>query len=254
MINANYSTLPVGQPHPNAALKKLPVSVRDRMATVPMPVEYEAACKALAACESIDEGKYWSDKADALAAWAKIYKSDEAAVAARRLKLQAFRRMGQIAEELRPPAEKWTKERHAAYERDRRAGKVPPKSRNKGAHSLLIEHGFSKNVAPTILAAARAPEAEFEKLVEKGAGVIRAGLAGRGLGRCNRQLKSDAWTWLLDTRFSGPKLRDVRTAIRGRDPKDVAFLIAPGEVQQARELALELIEWLDAFEQALPKE
>src|ERR1700722_7297053 len=70
--------------------------------TVPMPVEYVEACKALAACVTIDEAKRWADKAEALAAWAKIYRSDEASVQAARLKLHAYRRMGKLAEEIRP--------------------------------------------------------------------------------------------------------------------------------------------------------
>lgn len=67
-----------------------------------VPVEYETAINALVACRSIDEAKYWSDKSDALAAWAKIYHSDKAAREAKALKLWAFRRMGQLAAELRP--------------------------------------------------------------------------------------------------------------------------------------------------------
>src|SRR5690348_3214266 len=65
-----------------------------------VPVEYETACKALEACCSIEEGKYWSDKADALAAWARIYHDDTVQRQAKILKLRAYRRMGEIAREL----------------------------------------------------------------------------------------------------------------------------------------------------------
>lgn len=51
-----------------------------------LPVEYEQAVAALSACCSIDEAKTWSDKADALAAWAKIYRSRDADRQARRLR------------------------------------------------------------------------------------------------------------------------------------------------------------------------
>ncbi len=67
-----------------------------------VPVEYETAVKALAECCTLDESKYWSQKADALAAWAKIYRQDDALRKAKMLKLHAFRRMGQLSEELRP--------------------------------------------------------------------------------------------------------------------------------------------------------
>lgn len=71
-----------------------------------LPVQYESACRALAECRTIDEAKYFDSKADALAAWAKIYNNDRAAVEAKRLKLHAYRRMGEIARELQPPYRK----------------------------------------------------------------------------------------------------------------------------------------------------
>src|SRR5208282_4621524 len=67
-----------------------------------VPVEYETAITALTECAHLDEAKYWDNKADALAAWAKIYHSDECARKAKMLKMHAYRRMGQLAGELRP--------------------------------------------------------------------------------------------------------------------------------------------------------
>src|ERR1700690_2101621 len=67
-----------------------------------MPVEYETALQALQECITLEDTKYWSDKADALAVWAKIFHSDDAARKAKQLKLKAFRRMGELARELRP--------------------------------------------------------------------------------------------------------------------------------------------------------
>src|SRR5690606_26149716 len=100
------------------------------VATVPMtPVEYVDACKALQACHEIDEAKYWSDKSDALAAWAKIYRDDETGKLARKLKAHAYRRMGEIAEQVQP-----TKG-------------VTHKGSPPGANSLLIEKGLSRGKA-----------------------------------------------------------------------------------------------------------
>lgn len=65
-----------------------------------MPVQYEHACKAIAICTKINEAFQWSTKADALAAWAKVYHDDKIDREARLLKLHAFRRMGQLAREL----------------------------------------------------------------------------------------------------------------------------------------------------------
>ena len=67
-----------------------------------VPVEYETACKALEACCTLEEGKYWSDKADALAAWAKIFHDSKIERQAKILKLRAHARMGELAKELCP--------------------------------------------------------------------------------------------------------------------------------------------------------
>lgn len=66
-----------------------------------VPVEFEEAVKALAACREIDEAKYWSDKASALAAWAKIYHSTKVSREARLLKLHAYRRMAELAADIK---------------------------------------------------------------------------------------------------------------------------------------------------------
>lgn len=283
-VSSNYSTLPVGQPHPNAALKKLPATVRDRVATVPMPVEYEAACKALAACESIDEGKYWSDKADALAAWAKIYKSDEAAVAARRLKLMAFRRMGELASAME--AERVESERaRLEAERALRIGEIdaqiaasdgPERRRlqtkrsglargkisgaGKGAFrprtiGVLTDIGVPKQKAIMAAQVAKLPLPTFQKAVDEARGLSATAFQARHTSAAANR-SSDCWAWLLRNinGVSGPKLTLVRSCFRSRSPREVAAGIATSEVQSARELAIELIEWLDAFEQALPKD
>lgn len=73
-----------------------------------VPVVYEEACRAVVACTTINEAKYWSDKADALSAWAKIYNEDKVTIEAKRLKLHAYRRMAELADEIMPS---WRAER-----------------------------------------------------------------------------------------------------------------------------------------------
>src|ERR1700689_1121318 len=65
-----------------------------------VPLEYEEAVKALASCLTFDEAKYWSDKASALAAWAKIYHSHEIDRKAKMLRLHAYRRMAELAQDI----------------------------------------------------------------------------------------------------------------------------------------------------------
>lgn len=109
-----------------------------------VPVQYETALRALSECISLDEAKVWSDKADALAAWAKIYRSNDAERKARALKLHAYRRMAQLAKELRP---------------------TKPGPFGDGPAKLLQrEHGFTKTQAACVLAVGNAPKSSFERM------------------------------------------------------------------------------------------
>ena len=119
-----------------------------RAAKPMVPICYETACKALAECLSLDEAKLWDGKAEALAAWAKIYHDDDAARKARALKLHAYRRMGQLSKEL-------TKDRP----RFDANGPVP------GARALLINEGLKVNDADACIRLAKAPTRLFEKAV-----------------------------------------------------------------------------------------
>jgi hypothetical protein len=115
-----------------------------------LPIEYSTAIKALAACMTLNEAKYWDDKADALAAWSKIYRSNDAEQKALCLKLHAYRRMGEIAEELRPSRV------------GRPAGDSPGTS-----SALLASHGLSKPAVRAARKLAALPKQAFEKILEK---------------------------------------------------------------------------------------
>ena len=137
----------------------LPAVITDRPAMpevirAAIPVEYETALKALAACLSLEETRAWRNTADLLATYARIYRSREAEVAAKRLRLHAYRRMGQLAAELRPSG-------RANVEKGRRgvAGKLP------GAASLLMEHGLTIAEARSANFIGRLPDEQFKRIL-----------------------------------------------------------------------------------------
>ncbi len=176
-------------------VSKLPAVTQDvvaqRMHTVQVPVIYEEACKALAACTTVDEGKYWSDKATALAAWAKIHGSRKAEAEAARLKLHAFRRMGALALELRPPdgvetpQERKQREIEAKkrYIARKRGLDMPLRSRSRpGAQSLLIDSGLSPREAGAALRISRVEDKLFTDEVERQKPRSPTGLWGRDFG------------------------------------------------------------------------
>ena len=191
-----------------------------------VPVEYETAINALIACETLDEAKYWSNKADALAAWAKIYHNDEVALHAKRVKLRAFRRMGEIAAELRPQ---------------------PPNLGGRhgfrpGPKSKLLEVGLNQTEARAARRIALITSDEFEKIVAlprpPSPGAIQKEKKG-----C-----SETYKWFSFT------LGHVRSHLRKNDPRESARDVHTDEIDRMRELAIEISEWLDEFERHLPKE
>lgn len=201
-----------------------------------VPVVYEQAISALVACTQIDEAKTWSDKADALAAWARIYRNDEVGRNAARLKLHAYRRMGELARELRP-------ERRVAGRVDngKLTGQAP------GAVALLKDQGLNRNQATAASALAQLPREDFSRLTD------RPRPPGIYAVHRLRASGSDAWK-----RFNGVDTSSApahfRSWSKANDARAIAAGLAPDERKRAREIARDCIEWLDAFDQALPKD
>ena len=111
-----------------------------------LPGEYEQALACLENCVHLDEAKYWDNKSDVLAAWAKIYHSDDVMRKAKVLKLHAYRRMSQIAEEIRP------------FKGGSEGGGRAP-----GPQSFLRDSGFKKHVAEEIRAVGRVEKDAFDR-------------------------------------------------------------------------------------------
>jgi hypothetical protein len=180
-----------------------------------VPVEYETAVNALQACITLDETKYWSDKADALAAWAKIYR--------KMLKMHAFRRMGQIAGELRP-----------------RTGPTGKNGAVPGAVSLLKSTGLSKTGANAARSLAMMSASKFQKLM--------------------RNPKSPI-TILHEETHRHPQWHQfakyamvLRSFTRSNSIVDMAALIkklGERETKAAKQLCTELGEWFDELDQRL---
>lgn len=61
-----------------------------------LPASYEAAKQALATCTKLDECKDWSDKAQALASYARQADDDDLEKYAVKIKAHAIRRCGEL--------------------------------------------------------------------------------------------------------------------------------------------------------------
>lgn len=205
-----------------------------------VPIEYETALKALAECSSIDEARYWESKADALAAWAKIYHDDEVRRQAASLKAHAYRRMGLLAEELRPTSVRSS----SVGAGSGKLGRMP------GAASMLMAHGLAQGKASRALAIARAPQEQFDKAVKSGHGIHRIANQFRGLGT-RKGVASEAHRWLT-VEGVGPKLLQVRAQLRQKSAKAIGSGVLESEAKALRLLVVEIQEWLDELEQYMP--
>jgi hypothetical protein len=190
-----------------------------------VPVEYESAVTALQACITIDETKYWSDKADALAAWAKIYRNDDIGRKARQLKLHAFRRMGALAGELSP-----TK------------NNVDGKGGRSGPVAYLKKQGMSQTNARAARQLSLTEQSRFDSLV----------------ARPRPPSPTTALSFIADVTESWQAIRhplaQMRSIVKAeRSAREVARALSKDEAAKAREVTREIIEWLDEFEQHLPK-
>ena len=112
-------------------------------------VQYDKARHALALCERIDEAKDWSDKAAALAAYARQADDPVLEATARRIRARAFRRMGEISREL-----------------EKTQGKLRSTTGTKSKEATLRVAGISKTQAHRAEKVAAIPPEEFERRVE----------------------------------------------------------------------------------------
>ncbi len=189
-----------------------------------VPLEYEAAVRSLSQCTTLDESKYWRDKADALAAWAKIHHSNEILRKAKALKLHAFRRMGELSAELNP---------RKPVKNGR--GSIP----GSGPRSLLKRHGLSEAEADAARMLAQMPEKRFEKLLKRP-------IAPTTL-RYLRQADEAGWHEIARTAMS------LRSVFRRHTPAQAVLMLSVEQRMHAREMMIELTEWLDEFNERLDR-
>lgn len=189
-----------------------------------LPAEYEEACKALSACVNIDEAKYWSEKADVLAAWAKIYHSDDVLRKAKILKLHAYRRMSQLADEIRPF----------------RGGQSVTGGRAPGPNSFLHEQGFSKYKTQEIRAVGRAPQPIFDRAIK-----AKNPPAPSTFKRMAGDGDDEGRSFLLT-------VYTFRDFCKKNSPEDLIPLVVNKD--HLRAAAILIMEWTDRLEQLCGKE
>ena len=188
-----------------------------------VPIQYEEALKSLQACIDLDDAKIWSDKADALAAWAKIYRNDDAGRKAAALKLHAYRKMGQLAAELRP-----------RKSLGRGLGTTP------GAMSLLREKGLTQSQALCARAAASLPQKRFDDLAERERPPAITAM------RLEVAPGSSAYLALIGRGANG--VAPFASFCRTHPAAAMARALSKDEARKIKEYIPEICEWLDVLD------
>jgi hypothetical protein len=117
----------------------------------PLPANYVQAKNAVAECARIDECKDWTDKAVALAAYARQMKDTKLLDDARRIQDRAIRRGGELLQQVK-----------AAKPGPKVKGTTVPTTRSAAANGA----GLSPAQAKQMVRVANVPKGQFEALVE----------------------------------------------------------------------------------------
>jgi hypothetical protein len=134
-----------------------------------LPAKYEAARMALAECDRIDECKAWSDKAAALASYAKQAKDKGLVHVALRIHARATRRCGELLKQI--------EKAHGKRPNKIRAGADPNSETRKDAAK---EAGLSPRQAKDAIRVANVDPESFEAQVESENPPTVTALAGQG--------------------------------------------------------------------------
>jgi len=136
-----------------------------------LPINYEAAKKALAICERIDECLEWADRAAALASYAKQSQDETLLNTSMRIRARATRRCGELLQQIEPMSPSTS---------GRLNGKAGPVAAPPSRTSAARDAGMSDRQKKTALRVATVPEAEFDRMVDADHPATVTELAGRG--------------------------------------------------------------------------
>ncbi len=189
-----------------------------------VPVQYREAVEALRACQNLSEAATWDKKADALAAWARIYKDDTATIEARRLKLHAYRRMALLAEEL-----------CVGWQRGNSRAEASPRR-------VLLDAGLAQSQVAVVRKIGGLSQKKFDEVTARPNPPTPGNLVYIDLHR------SPGWARVKRA------MSVLRTIASHNGPAATAHGCVAEERATARKNAIELIDWLRRFEGALAEQ
>jgi hypothetical protein len=209
----------------------------------PLPQRYEAARMAIAECERIDECKDWSNKAAAMAAYARQAKDDSLRVMAVRIQHRAERRLGELLK-LIPRADEATR-----YGRE---GDHPPVTRTRAA----TDAGLSEHQRKTALRIAAVPEAEFDAHVESDRPPSITQLANLGKEPGHAVKPQSPWRDIEspEAREACETLERFVQFCERNEPTTISHAVSATEAERLRSYLETAARWLDGLAVDLAQE
>jgi hypothetical protein len=213
------------------ALDTLPGFSRARL-----PAAYQAAHKAISKCWRIDECKSWSDKAAALASYARQAKDHTLCMMAKRIQARAIRRCGELLKQV--PSGQGSRNQHGEL----RNGAV---TRREAAS----EAGLSDRQRVTALRIASMPAPKFESVVEGEPPPTVTHLAHMG-AQPSAPSPSVRRPRIVKAR---EVFGTIREFCKQNAPADLAAEFESNDQTSLREFAANLQRWLEEFVAHLPQ-
>lgn len=218
-------------------LQSIPVVIRREIPNAKLPVNYQAARTAISQCARIDECKDWQDKAAAIASYARQVNDKSMMEAAQRIMLRARERLGELLLEYRNGS-----------------GRANDPS---ARHKIAEQHGISKSQAASSIAIARVPKQVRDELIERSPPIGVSQLAYHAPRvRPRFEIRPEHRSFEVDGIVASMyrqmmQLDPVKLATE-MEKEDVAFYRAIPNGERVSRIEF-MQEWLDAFEQALPR-
>ena len=198
-----------------------------------LPATYEAAQKAVAKCSRIDECKSWSDKAAALASYARQAKDHSLRVMAERIQARAIRRCGELLKQV--PSGQGSKNQFGEL----RDGTV---TRLEAAQNA----GLSERQKVTAMRVANVAGPVFEAMIESDSPPTVTRLAQLGID-AHPPRPSDFRSDPIRAARAHKMFSSIRDFCEQNEPAELAVTFSRDDQELLRTFISNLDAWLDTF-------
>jgi hypothetical protein len=205
-----------------------------------LPATYQAAQKAILKCARIDECKSWSDKAAALASYARQARDHTLRVMAERIHARAVRRCGELLKDV--PSGQGSRNQH---------GQLPDRAVTR--QEAARHAGLSERQKVTALRLAALPVPKFEALIEGDSPLTVTQLAE--LGRSTRSARPPKARRAEGDRVARARdlFHKVQDFCEHNEAAEVAREFADQDGEPLQAFVATLRRWLDEFAENLPE-